>query len=259
MNADAAPSTPGAGPLGLRTPWSAPAAAVATALIVLVSMLAATAMAVLYFALTRTAGDDFGASRITLVNTMIGMLIAETIMVVLALWLAGWFKGSRWHVLSLDRPLTARMFVIGLGGMALILLPYNAAIFLLWPDHFTADLRPFADLAKSDAAWVAAIVVAVGAPLSEELLFRGFLLPALTKSKLQFWGAALLSTLAWTVMHWGYSAVGMIEVYIIGLYFCWLMWRFGSLWLTIALHAFYNALQFAVLTQVTLPPLPQPV
>ena len=39
----------------------------------------------------------------------------------------------------------------------------------------------------------------------------------------------------------------------IGLYFCWLMWRKGNLWLPIVLHAIYNGAQFLVLTQVPLP------
>ena len=54
-------------------------------------------------------------------------------------------------------------------------------------------------------------------------------------------------------MHMGYSILGLAEVFMIGLYFCWLMWRFGNLWLTIALHAFYNGAQFLILTQVPLP------
>jgi hypothetical protein len=65
--------------------------------------------------------------------------------------------------------------------------------------------------------------------------------------------AALFSTAAWTLMHLGYSLIGLAEVFLIGLYFCWLMWRFGNLWLTIALHAFYNGMQMVVLMLVPLP------
>jgi membrane protease YdiL (CAAX protease family) len=54
-------------------------------------------------------------------------------------------------------------------------------------------------------------------------------------------------------MHLGYSGVGLLEVFIIGLYFCWLMWRFGNLWLTIILHGLYNGLQMLILMLIPLP------
>ena len=50
-----------------------------------------------------------------------------------------------------------------------------------------ADLRPFVRLFGEQ--WVLALlVVGIGAPLSEELLFRGFLLSALARSRLGFAG-----------------------------------------------------------------------
>ena len=56
-----------------------------------------------------------------------------------------------------------------------------------------ADLRPFVQLFGE--RWVLALlVVGIGAPLSEELLFRGFLLSALAGSRVGFWGGALITT-----------------------------------------------------------------
>jgi hypothetical protein len=82
--------------------------------------------------------------------------------------------------------------------------------------------------------------MAVGAPLSEELLFRGFLLGALAQTQLGFIGAALLSTVAWTALHPGYSLVGLLDVLANGLLFCWLLWRTGSLRVPLLCHAAYN-------------------
>lgn len=65
--------------------------------------------------------------------------------------------------------------------------------------------------------------------------------------------ASLFSTAAWTLMHLGYSILGLAEVFMIGIYFCWLMWRFANLWLTIALHALYNGGQLLVLMLLPLP------
>jgi membrane protease YdiL (CAAX protease family) len=94
--------------------------------------------------------------------------------------------------------------------------------------------------------WLVGLAVIVGAPLAEELLFRGFLLPALTKTRRGFWGAAVVTTIGWTALHF-YSIAGLIEVFMIGVYFAWLVRRYGTLWLPMALHALYNGLQFAVL------------
>jgi membrane protease YdiL (CAAX protease family) len=95
--------------------------------------------------------------------------------------------------------------------------------------------------------------VGIGAPLSEELLFRGFLLSALAQTRLRFWGAAVVSTLAWAVLHAGYSAVGLAEVFAIGLLFSWLLWRTGSLRVPIVCHALYNCLILLALRFVDLP------
>ena len=43
-------------------------------------------------------------------------------------------------------------------------------------------------------------------------------------------------------MHAGYSTVGIVEVFLIGLFFSWLLWRTGSLRVAIFCHALYNSL-----------------
>ena len=102
--------------------------------------------------------------------------------------------------------------------------------------------------------WVLALlVVGLGAPLSEELLFRGFLLSALARSRLGFAGAAVVTTILWTALHAGYSIAGLVEVSLIGLFFSWLLWRTGSLRVPIFCHALYNTLIVVALRHVPLP------
>jgi membrane protease YdiL (CAAX protease family) len=43
----------------------------------------------------------------------------------------------------------------------------------------------------------------VAAPLVEELILRGLLLPALTRSRLRFTGAAIVTTVLFVIMHPG--------------------------------------------------------
>ena len=92
-----------------------------------------------------------------------------------------------------------------------------------------------------------ALGVGLGAPLSEELLFRGFVLSALAKWRYGFWPAALLVNTAWTAFHFGYSAVGMLEVFVGGIYLSWLLWRSGSIWLPIICHAATNSVFLVIL------------
>jgi membrane protease YdiL (CAAX protease family) len=104
------------------------------------------------------------------------------------------------------------------------------------------DLQLYVRLMRSSAAVPTALAVGIGAPLSEELMFRGLLLPALALTRLGFAGAAIVATALWTALHWGYSITGLIEVAIFGLLLSWLFWRTGSLRVPLFCHALYNGL-----------------
>ena len=124
--------------------------------------------------------------------------------------------------------------------------------FLVSGDLF-ADLRPFVNVAIGPDWALAFLVVGIGAPLAEELLFRGFLLSALARTRVGFAGAAVASTSLWTALHAGYSLLGIVEVFTIGLFFSWMLWRTGSLRVPIFCHALYNSLIVGMLRFVNLP------
>ena len=94
------------------------------------------------------------------------------------------------------------------------------------------------------------LIIAVLAPIAEELLFRGILLPALVRTQLGFWGAAVVSTLAWTLLHFTYSIAGMMLVFLLGMIFSWLYARTGSLRVPIFAHMANNAIA-ALMLQFT--------
>jgi uncharacterized protein len=146
-----------------------------------------------------------------------------------------------------------RSYVAAILAMAALQLVLGAIQNLILRHDMLTDLRPFVGLVTGPDWALAAAVLGLGAPLSEELLFRGFLLGALARSNLGFWGAALISTMAWTALHAGYSAVGLAEVFAIGLLLSWILWRTGSLRVTIFCHALYNSLIVLTLRLVELP------
>jgi membrane protease YdiL (CAAX protease family) len=176
------------------------------------------------------------------------LALSQLGVMVLAWWAAGFFGADRRAVLQLHRGLPSIGDVaMALAGLAFVLGVYNLLVHLLRPDLFMADVAPFLPMLQSPIWPLTALAVGIGAPLSEELLFRGFLLSALARWRWGFWPAALAANLAWTSFHLGYSIAGLLEVFIGGLYISWLLWRTGSLWLPIIAHGATNIFFLAII------------
>lgn len=110
----------------------------------------------------------------------------------------------------------------------------------LFPDALKGDgLETDEDLLAADTRLAALALVVIGAPIAEELLFRGFMLPPLAKTRLGFSGATIVTTLLWTAIHW-YSWQGSLAIMVWGLAFSYLLWRTGSILPSIALHGLLN-------------------
>lgn len=232
-----------------RTPWTPGLALLTAVLIVLVSV----AGAALLFGLGKVGiGNWRGASDEA--ATMLVLAAGQLVTVLLTLVAAALFGGRLVDVLALRAP--AGGVGVYLGAVVLMVL-LQVAVGVL--QHVTiahdmfADLRPFVRLATGPEWPLALLVVGVGAPLSEELLVRGFLLSALARSRLGFAAAAVISTALWAALHAGYTLVGILEVFIIGLFFSWLVWRTGSVRVAIFCHALYNSLILLALRFVPLP------
>jgi membrane protease YdiL (CAAX protease family) len=179
--------------------------------------------------------------------------VGQVLVIALTLLAAMLFSGRARDVLALHpAPGGWRTYAGAFLAMVALQLVL-AAIEVGFRHDVATDLRPFVGLARGPDWPLTAAVVGIGAPLSEELLFRGFLLSALARSRLGFWGAAIVSTLLWSGLHAGYSLAGLAEVFVIGLFFSWLVWRTGSLRVAIACHATYNSLIVLALRFVDLP------
>lgn len=166
----------------------------------------------------------------------------QVIFIILTLFAAGFFAESRRETLALRPPERPSIYVTAMLLIVPAVAAYTLLVWFISPADLVRDLGSLMPIIRSDSLWLALLTIGVGAPLSEELLFRGFLLPALSRSRLGFVGAAVLTTAAWTALHFTYSIFGLIEVFLIGLYFSWLLWRTGSLWVPIVCHAAYNTI-----------------
>jgi membrane protease YdiL (CAAX protease family) len=174
---------------------------------------------------------------------------------VLLTWAAaGFFASQRSEVLAL-RPPRGGWRVLPLALLPVLAFSALWTGFLLWwnPAAVIGDLRPVQELLHGGGTWAVLAIIGVGAPFSEEFLFRGFLFSGLAKSRLGLVGTGLVTTFLWTLLHYGYSIFGLLEVFAIGLYFSWLLARTGSLWVTIFCHAAYNTIIAVALYFVSLP------
>ncbi|MBI2717472.1 MAG: CPBP family intramembrane metalloprotease [Rhizobiales bacterium] len=175
-------------------------------------------------------------------------------------WLAAGLRGGDpWAVLNLRRP---RFGAFGwplliIGFMVALIVVMTAVTALLHIDvaqytpgrHGESPNTGSAGLVKEAMFDIAnnrllfALVVpsvALGPPLAEEMIFRGQLFTVLSQTRLGFSGATVLTSALWAILHASepWLTVGMI--FFMGLIFGWMLYRFGSLWITMACHAAWN-------------------
>jgi uncharacterized protein len=95
---------------------------------------------------------------------------------------------------------------------------------------------------------VAGVLIVCLAPVSEEIFFRGFMFNGLRRGA-SFAVAALVSAGIWGVFHYtGPETWGVVlQLTAFGVVLAWLYERTGSLYPTIAVHGFNNAVAFAIL------------
>ncbi|EJN13976.1 CAAX amino terminal protease family [Bradyrhizobium sp. YR681] len=158
-----------------------------------------------------------------------------------AVWLAIRIKGA-WFVdyLALYWP-SWKQLLLGAVGLILIVVAWETMSRSLGREATPGFMT---DLLKSGrdkgAALMLLFAFSVAAPMSEEVLARGFMFRGWSASFLRVPGAIILSSLVWTAVHLQYDLYFLAEVFSIGLWFGYMRYRAGSLWLTIVLHALNN-------------------
>ncbi|MEQ1650642.1 MAG: CPBP family intramembrane glutamic endopeptidase [Hyphomicrobiaceae bacterium] len=233
--ADGGPLAVSGEPYDAHTRWSPVQAFGLTVVIAICGMLAGILV-------TMVPAGAAGGTAPPESAVVLGLFAAQVTMIAGALWAARARDGSAMPALSLKGPVQGgRAYFVALGMLLGGLVVLNAILAKVFGHDLTADLKSFAGLIRGPWGLGALLVIGVGAPLSEELLFRGFLQGALWRSRLGYWGAALVATAVWAAMHAGYSVVGLAEVFLIGLVFSAFLRRTGSLWVPMFCHAFYNS------------------
>jgi membrane protease YdiL (CAAX protease family) len=84
------------------------------------------------------------------------------------------------------------------------------------------------------------ITVVVKAPVTEEIIVRGFLQRGWSESSIGTGSAIFLSTLVFALAHTQYALPSIALIFLIGLVLSLIRWWTGSILLTILLHASWN-------------------
>jgi membrane protease YdiL (CAAX protease family)/uncharacterized RDD family membrane protein YckC len=93
----------------------------------------------------------------------------------------------------------------------------------------------------------AVLVIAVLAPVTEELFFRGFVFAGL-RSRWSLWPAALAVGLIFGLVHAPTGLTAVVPLAGLGVALCWLYDRTGSLWPCVAAHVVNNGLALLVIS-----------
>ena len=96
-------------------------------------------------------------------------------------------------------------------------------------------------------AVTAVVMIALFAPVAEELFFRGFVFAGL-RSRWSLWPAAIASGLIFGLVHAPTGITTVVPLAALGFALCWLYDRTGSLWPCVIAHMINNGLALAVVS-----------
>jgi len=99
--------------------------------------------------------------------------------------------------------------------------------------------------ASSGSVLLLAFALMVGAPLLEELFFRGFLVSGFRMHGMSPVLIATITSMLWAVIHTQYEPYFLVLIFVMGLLLTAARFRFGSIWPCIAMHSLANAWSLA--------------
>jgi uncharacterized protein len=228
-----------------NTPWGPLAAIGAVALIAAVQLLLPLVLHWVSPELYQAVSGETGQPKIWPQSGSSILGLFQEIVTGCVVWFAaGLRKGTRRAVLSLP-PLKGGAYTY----VALALLVFSVMVLVNFLSRNFLSLHSLIGLPNLSVTglssawpWMSVSILLLGSPLAEEFMFRGFLLSAIAKSKLGFWGAAILTDAGWTAMHVPYQPWDALpSIFVFGLLVSFLLSRTGSLWSCIFAHMTVNA------------------
>ena len=212
-------------------------------LAVFVAMFAGQLSVLAYFVLTDPA--PFSFDKVT-EHAGDGLTVALSVvaglpMALLALWIPIRLSGVLLADYLALRWISWRHLLLGIAALVALVLGWEGVFYAMGHETSAGFVVDVLNSARAEGAlWLLVIAICVVAPVTEELLTRGFLYRGWSESVLRPAGAIVLSSLVWTAMHLQYDPFFFAEVFSIGLLFGYLRYRSGSILLTVILHGLNN-------------------
>jgi uncharacterized protein len=128
------------------------------------------------------------------------------------------------------------------GVMLIVLVTVMESTLYLFGQELVPPFQIDAYRTAKASGWLPGLFLAIVllAPIAEEVMFRGFVYRGFTRRPGHEPFAILVLTLSWMLLHVQYDWVGLLQVFIIGLFLGWVRWSSGSILLTIMLHVLLN-------------------
>jgi CAAX protease family protein len=177
--------------------------------------------------------------------TIAGTVVVDLSVVAACVLLAGLVKRpapSQFGLRGAAPKFTAQIAALGALAYFLFSVVYQAVVQPHNPQKVVEDIG--ADTSKFLLVVGAVVVIAV-APVCEELFFRGVLFTVL-RQRMPLWPAALIDGVLFGFVHGSLVIVPVLAF--LGLMFCWVYERTGSIFPTIALHALNNTVAYGATT-----------
>jgi uncharacterized protein len=191
-------------------------------------------------------GPPFDADSMKAVassGTVISLSVIMGLPAVLAvLWLAIRMSRTPFAEYLALRPTSRKNLLIGIGALIVLVAGWDLLSRALGREIAPGFMVDVLKSAQADGAlWLLVIAFSVAAPVTEELMVRGFLYRGWSESALGPAGGVILSSLVWTAMHAQYYDWFLFsEVLSIGLLLGTMRYRSNSTWLTIVMHGLNN-------------------
>jgi len=212
-------------------------------LFIFAGMFVGQAAVIVYFVLRQEGPIDLAAA-VHVVGA--GLTISLSVImglpaVLFAAWVAIHFSRTPFVDYLALRSTSWRNYLIGAVSLAVLVGGWDLLSRSLGREVTPGFMGEVLKSAQSEGAlWLLVIAFCVAAPVSEEILARGFLYRGWSETFLKVPGAIFLSSLVWTSMHLQYDWFFFGEVFSIGLLLGYLRYRSNSTWLTIAIHGLNN-------------------
>ena len=165
--------------------------------------------------------------------------VSYLITVPLQIWFIFWLLRRR----KIDLSKNLGLYHFNRNALIYSLVAYVILYLVLTAYSYAFQISPpeeFIKLMQATPFVLNFLMVVIGAPIVEELLFRGFLFSQLKTTKLGINGSIILTSLIWTSIHLQYDLFLLIPIFLIGLLLGYLMHKYNSLYLVIIVHAVHN-------------------